>query len=92
MDMEVDSPIPNPDEIMHNWRSISAVMETILPYPFDLEKLRTQKARSKSPLDELEFTGRGTGFKPDMNLGPYNKDQLQGKNKSPDKMTKYDML
>ena len=41
MDMEVDSPIPNPDEIILNWRSISAVMETILPYPFDLEKLRT---------------------------------------------------
>ena len=43
-------------------------------------------------MKNVAFTGHGTGFKPGMDLGPYDPKQLHGKEKDGNKMTEYDML
>ena len=73
MEMEIDDQYNNKnEEIMINWLSIAMVHETILPFPIDDDRNYLWKAKPKPNLHELYFKGHGVGFKPGMNLGPYN--------------------
>ena len=87
-----DKPETGPNEFFVRWLSIGRKYETILPYPIDLEKKRVWKAKHKSPMETVTFTGHGTGFKPGMNLGEYDTKQLHGNSEGKDKLTEYDML
>ena len=68
MGMEVDQA----NEIVLRWTTLSSTYEIILPYPINLEKKRPWKTKANSPMMNVQFTGKGTGFRPNMNLGQYN--------------------
>ena len=42
-------------------------------------------------MNNIEFSGHGTGFKPGMDPGPYDTRWLHGPNKDLNKLTEYDM-
>ena len=89
---KIDYPDIGEDELLLDWKSIGGVYETLLPYPIDVDKNRVWKMKPKSPMADVAFTGTGTGFKPGMDIGPYNPDQLGGPEKNDMMMSEYDML
>ena len=91
MDMDIEYADIHNKELILNWSSIALIFETIIPFSFDANKKRVQKAKAKCGLCELQFKGQDVGFKPNMNLGSYNVEWLHGKTKDKDKMSEYDM-
>ena len=81
MDMDIEYADIHNEELIINWSSIAWVFETILPFPFDANKKRVQKAKAKYGLQELQFKDQDVGFKPNINLDSYNVEWLHGKTK-----------
>ena len=72
MAMAIDEPDMAADEFYIRWRSICQVYETGFSYPTKLEESRCWTADPSSPMKNVAFTGHGMGFKPGMDLGPYD--------------------